>query len=165
MPRQGQDVVEVEQLREHPNLRISDFGTRRRHSFLWQRWCVEALKEGIGPSFTDPVTCYWQWDNDLERLAPMRTSCRWWPRRLPATTASLRPRPYKVLQDWNQLYGGNLLIVLPDAFGTPRFSGMRPTGWADWTGFRPDSAPPHRGRREDHRLVEEDGPRPTGGSS
>ncbi len=34
----------VERLRRLPDLRISDFGTRRRHSFLWQRWCVEALK-------------------------------------------------------------------------------------------------------------------------
>ncbi len=33
------------------NLRLSDFGTRRRHGFLWQRWCVEAVKEGLGPSF------------------------------------------------------------------------------------------------------------------
>ena len=39
----------VERLKKLPNLRISDFGTRRRHSFLWQRWCVEALKEGLGP--------------------------------------------------------------------------------------------------------------------
>ena len=38
----------VERLRQPPDLRISDFGTRRRHSFLWQRWCVEALKEGLG---------------------------------------------------------------------------------------------------------------------
>jgi nicotinic acid phosphoribosyltransferase len=39
----------VERLKKLPDLRISDFGTRRRHSFLWQRWCVEALKEGLGP--------------------------------------------------------------------------------------------------------------------
>ena len=38
----------VERLRELPDLRISDFGTRRRHSFLWHRWCVAALKEGLG---------------------------------------------------------------------------------------------------------------------
>ena len=38
----------VERLKKLPDLRISDFGTRRRHSFLWQRWCVEALKEGLG---------------------------------------------------------------------------------------------------------------------
>ena len=38
----------VERLAKLPDLRISDFGTRRRHGFLWQRWCVEALKEGLG---------------------------------------------------------------------------------------------------------------------
>ncbi|RZA13220.1 MAG: nicotinate phosphoribosyltransferase, partial [Proteobacteria bacterium] len=42
----------VERLQKLPDLKISDFGTRRRHSFLWQRWCVEALKEGIGDAFT-----------------------------------------------------------------------------------------------------------------
>src|SRR5438128_6402723 len=36
----------VERLAKLPDLKISDFGTRRRHSFLWQRWCVQALKEG-----------------------------------------------------------------------------------------------------------------------
>ena len=32
--------------REGP-LKLSDFGTRRRHGFLWQRWCVEALQEAM----------------------------------------------------------------------------------------------------------------------
>src|SRR6201994_4483400 len=44
--------TKVERLRKLDGLRLSDFGTRRRHSFLWQRWCVEAVKEGLGPSFT-----------------------------------------------------------------------------------------------------------------
>ena len=38
----------IERLRKLPDLRISDFGTRRRHSFLWQDWCVEAMIEGLG---------------------------------------------------------------------------------------------------------------------
>jgi len=42
----------VERLKTLSGIRICDFGTRRRHSFLWQRWCVEALKEGIGDAFT-----------------------------------------------------------------------------------------------------------------
>jgi nicotinate phosphoribosyltransferase len=29
-------------------LRIADFGTRRRHGFLWQDWCVQAMQEGLG---------------------------------------------------------------------------------------------------------------------
>jgi nicotinate phosphoribosyltransferase len=47
-----------------------------------------------------------------------------------------------VLQDWNSYYGGNLLIVLPDAFGTAAFLRDAPDWVAEWTGFRPDSAPP-----------------------
>ena len=53
--------------------------------------------------------------------------------------------PYKVLQDWQRYYGGNLLIVLPDAFGTAAFLRKAPDWIAEWTGFRPDSAPPIEG--------------------
>ena len=50
-----------------------------------------------------------------------------------------------MLQDWQRYYGGNLLIVLPDAFGTAAFLRDAPDWVADWTGFRPDSAPPIEG--------------------
>ena len=60
--------AKVERLRELPGLRISDFGTRRRHSFLWQRWCVEALKEGIGPAFTGTSNVLLAMDSDLEAV-------------------------------------------------------------------------------------------------
>ena len=30
----------IETLRDIPDLSIADFGTRRRHSYLWQDWCV-----------------------------------------------------------------------------------------------------------------------------
>ncbi len=38
----------VERLQKLPRAQDFRFGTRRRHSFLWQRWCVEALKEESG---------------------------------------------------------------------------------------------------------------------
>ena len=37
---------------------------------------------------------------------------------------------------------GRMLIALPDAFGTKPFLRDAPDWVADWTGFRPDSAPP-----------------------
>jgi nicotinate phosphoribosyltransferase len=67
----------TERLKELPGIKISDFGTRRRHSFLWQRWCVEALKEGIGEAFTGTSNVLLAMDTDLKRSAPMRTNCRW----------------------------------------------------------------------------------------
>ncbi|NQV67120.1 MAG: nicotinate phosphoribosyltransferase, partial [Rhodobacteraceae bacterium] len=38
----------IERLRKLKGLKIADFGTRRRHSFLWQDWCVQAMSEGLG---------------------------------------------------------------------------------------------------------------------
>ncbi len=132
----------VERLKMLPELRISDFGTRRRHSFLWQRWCVEALKEGLGNSnFTGTSNVLLAMDNDLEALG---TNAHELPMVLAAIAPNedaLKEAPYQVLQDWESYYGGNLKIVLPDAFGTDAFLRNAPDWVADWTGFRPDSAP------------------------
>jgi nicotinate phosphoribosyltransferase len=133
--------AKTERLRKLPDLKISDFGTRRRHSFLWQRWCVEALKEGIGPAFTGTSNVLLAMDSDLEALG---TNAHELPMVFAALTDSdeeLRRSPYRVLLDWQRYYGGNLLIVLPDTFGTAAFLRDAPDWVAEWTGFRPDSAP------------------------
>jgi len=131
----------VEQLKRLPELNISDFGTRRRHSFLWQRWCVEALKEGVGDHLSGTSNVLLAMDTDLEAVG---TNAHELPMVLAALANSereLKQAPYRVLEDWKQYYGGNLLIVLPDAFGTASFLRDAPDWVADWTGFRPDSAP------------------------
>jgi nicotinate phosphoribosyltransferase len=51
-----------------PDLVLSDFGTRRRHQFLWQRWCVEALKEGLGSRFIGTSNVLLAMDADLEAI-------------------------------------------------------------------------------------------------
>ncbi|MCJ8517886.1 nicotinate phosphoribosyltransferase [Pseudorhizobium tarimense] len=135
----------VERLRTLQGLRVSDFGTRRRHSFLWQRWCVEALKEGIGPAFTGTSNVLLAMDSDLEAVGTNAHELPMVVAALANNDDELRAAPYKVLKDWNTLYGGNLLIVLPDAFGTSAFLHDAPEWVADWTGFRPDSAPPIEG--------------------
>jgi nicotinate phosphoribosyltransferase len=135
----------VERLRRLPDLMISDFGTRRRHGFLWQRWCVEALKEGLGPRFTGTSNVLLAMDNDLEAIG---TNAHELPMVLAALAGSdeeLRRAPYRVLEDWRAHYGGNLLVVLPDTFGTAAFLRDAPDWVADWTGFRPDSLPPIEG--------------------
>ncbi|MBD0413681.1 nicotinate phosphoribosyltransferase [Oryzicola mucosus] len=135
----------TERLKKLPELRISDFGTRRRHSFLWQRWCVEALKEGIGEAFTGTSNVLLAMDNDLEALGTNAHELPMVYAALTDTDEDLVQSPYRVLQDWQRYYGGNLLIVLPDAFGTASFLHHAPDWVADWTGFRPDSAPPIEG--------------------
>ena len=135
----------VERLKRLPDIRISDFGTRRRHSFLWQRWCVEALKEGIGESFTGTSNVLLAMDTDLEALGTNAHELPMVYAALANSAEEMLNAPYRVLEDWNKLYGGNLLIVLPDTFGTAAFLRRAPDWVADWTGFRPDSAPPIEG--------------------
>jgi len=137
--------AKTERLKALPGIRISDFGTRRRHSFLWQRWCVEALKEGIGDAFTGTSNVLLAMDNDLEALGTNAHELPMVFAALANSEEELREAPYKVLQDWQRYYGGNLLIVLPDAFGTDSFLRDAPDWVAEWTGFRPDSAPPIEG--------------------
>ena len=135
----------VERLRGLPDLALSDFGTRRRHGFLWQRWCVEALKEGLGERFKGTSNVLLAMDNDLEAVG---TNAHELPMVLAALAdddAGVRHAPYRVLEEWQRHYRGNLLVALPDAFGTAAFLRDAPDWVADWTGFRPDSAPPIAG--------------------
>ncbi len=147
----------VERLADLPDLVISDFGTRRRHGFLWQRWCVEALKEGLGSRFIGSSNVLLAMDADLEAIGTNAHE-------LPMVLAALAPdeealaaTPYRVLKDWQDHYAGNLLVVLPDAFGTEAFLRNAPDWVADWTGFRPDSAPPIEGGEQIIRWWQEKG--------
>jgi nicotinate phosphoribosyltransferase len=147
----------VERLAQLPDLVLSDFGTRRRHGFLWQRWCVEALKEGLGSRFIGSSNVLLAMDADLEAIG---TNAHELPMVLAALAESdeeLRQAPYRVLKDWSDHYGGNLRVALPDAFGTASFLERAPDWVADWTGFRPDSAPPIEGGEQIIRWWQEKG--------
>src|SRR5262245_37654920 len=131
----------VERLARLPDLRISDFGTRRRHSFLWQRWCVEAIKEGLGSAFIGSSNVLLAMDNDLEAIGTNAHELYMVLAALADDDEATRQAPYRVLKAWQRYYAGNLLIVLPDTFGTTSFLRWAPDWVADWTGFRVDSAP------------------------
>lgn len=135
----------VERLRGLPDLNVSDFGTRRRHGFLWQRWCVEALKEGLGRHFIGTSNVLLAMDADLEAIGTNAHELPMVEAALADSDEDLAEAPYRVLEQWRQEYRGNLLIALPDTFGTKAFLDRAPEWLAGWTGFRPDSAPPIAG--------------------
>jgi nicotinate phosphoribosyltransferase len=60
----------------------------------------------------------------------------------------LAQAPYKVLDLWKEMYHGNLLVLLPDAFGSTSFLKNAPDSVADWVGYRPDSKDPMIGTQE-----------------
>ncbi|HMF52915.1 MAG TPA: hypothetical protein VK593_01100, partial [Edaphobacter sp.] len=58
----------IEKLRQAPDVRISEFGTRRRHSFLWQEYVVMAMRAGIGKSLSGTSNTYLAYKQDLEAM-------------------------------------------------------------------------------------------------
>ena len=133
----------MERLRALPGLNVSDFGTRRRHSFLWQEYVVKAMSDVLGASFAGSSNTYLAYKHDLEAIG---TNAHELPMALAALADNdedLRSAQYKVLELWQQTYQGELLIMLPDTFGTTQFLECAPEWVADWTGQRVDSKDPY----------------------
>ncbi len=138
----------VVRLREVPDLRIADFGTRRRHSFLWQRWCISAMKEGLGNSFIGTSNVLMAMDLDLHAIGTNAHELPMVRAALAESDDELKRSPYGVLESRQRTYDGNLLIVLPDTFGTTKFLNNAPDWVAGWSGFRIDSKDPIEGGEE-----------------
>lgn len=135
----------VEQLQPVPDLRIADFGTRRRHSFLWQDWCVQAMSEGLGDRFVGTSNCLIAKNRDLPAIGTNAHELPMVYAALARNDAELAKAPYDVLSDWHAEHDGNLRIILPDTYGTPGFLENAPDWLAGWTGIRIDSGDPATG--------------------
>ncbi|MBC7137859.1 MAG: nicotinate phosphoribosyltransferase [Defluviimonas sp.] len=135
----------IERLRAIDDLRVGDFGTRRRHSFLWQDWCVQAMIEGLGPKFTGTSNCLIAMRRDIEAIGTNAHELPMVRAALADTEQDLLQAPYRVLADWHEEHEGNLRIILPDTYGTEGFLRRAPDWLASWTGMRIDSGDPARG--------------------
>ncbi len=157
----------IERLRGVPNLTVADFGTRRRHSFLWQEYVVEAMAANLGAGFTGTSNAFLAHKHDLEAIG---TNAHEIPMVLAALTPpnddeALKASQYQVLEMWQKTYDGALRIMLPDTFGTTQFLEGAPDWAADWTGQRIDSKDPYiagdeyiawlkaRGRDPQNKLI------------
>lgn len=135
----------IESLQDVENLRIADFGTRRRHSYLWQDWCVQAMMEGLGKKFVGTSNCRIAMHRDIEAIGtnahelPMVYSA------LARDDQALAEAPYQVLADWHEEHDGMLRIILPDTYGTKGFLKQAPEWLNEWTGIRIDSGDPAQG--------------------
>ncbi len=132
----------ITRLQKLEDLRIADFGTRRRHGFLWQDWCVQAMIEGLGPSFLGTSNCLIAMRREVEAIGTNAHELPMVYAALATSDDALANAPYQVLADWQQDYEGNLRIILPDTYGTSSFLERAPKWMDSWTGIRIDSKDP-----------------------
>jgi nicotinate phosphoribosyltransferase len=133
----------IERLRGVPNLAVADFGTRRRHSFLWQEYVVEAMASNLGSGFTGTSNAFLAHKHDLEAIGTNAHEIPMVLAALAPDDPALKASQYQVLELWQRTYEGALRVMLPDTFGTTQFLEGAPDWAADWTGQRVDSKDPY----------------------
>ncbi|MFV0299711.1 MAG: nicotinate phosphoribosyltransferase [Paracoccus sp. (in: a-proteobacteria)] len=135
----------IQKLRALSDLKIADFGTRRRHGFLWQDWAVQAMIEGLGERFTGTSNCLIAMRRDIEAIGTNAHELPMVYAALAGSDVELARAPYDVLADWQEEHDGNLRMILPDTYGTKGFLDHAPDWLAGWTGIRIDSGDPAEG--------------------
>src|ERR1700732_2828510 len=133
----------IERMRGVPELSVADFGTRRRHSFLWQEYVVEAMASNLGRSFIGTSNAFLAHKHDLEAIGTHAAAIPMGLAALAPDDEALKASQYRVLEMWQATYEGALRIMLPDTFGTTQFLEGAPAWAADWTGQRIDSKNPY----------------------
>lgn len=118
---------------------VSDFGTRRRHSFLWQEYVVQMMAEVLGDRFGGTSNVHLAMKHGFEARGTNAHELPMVYAALAKTDEELAQAPYKMCHDWEADVRGPLQIMLPDTFGTTGFLKRAPMGMADWAGARPDS--------------------------
>jgi nicotinate phosphoribosyltransferase len=141
--------AKIATLRERPDILLSDFGTRRRFSAVWQHYIDETLLQELNHgSFTGQfLGTSNTYAAMTTGLVPMGTSAH----ELPMVIAGLldtgdpdpnwlRRAQRQVIDDWWEQYGWGLSIFLPDTFGTDFFfTVVTDDDLRRWKGFRWDS--------------------------
>ncbi|RPI08338.1 MAG: nicotinate phosphoribosyltransferase, partial [Zetaproteobacteria bacterium] len=136
------------QVRDEGIAGLADFGTRRRHDYLYHEWAVLAARDVLGPSFSGTSNVLLAMRHDIEAIGTNGHELPMVIAALAQAPDDLRASQFEVLARWQETYGGRLLVFLPDTYGTTQFLANAPA-WVDhWTGFRIDSKEPFEGGEE-----------------
>src|SRR6202167_4617415 len=102
----------IERLRGVPGLAVPAFGPRRRHSFLWQEYVVNAMAQSLGAAFTGTSNTFLAHKHDLEAIGTNAHEIPMVVAALAPDDDALKASQYKVLELWQSTYDGALRIML-----------------------------------------------------
>jgi nicotinate phosphoribosyltransferase len=134
----------IETLKQHPEIKFADFGTRRRFSYRWQKYVLERLVRECPGNIVGTSNLAL-----AKRLGikPIGTFAHEMPM-VYAALADQRGQDIRssfgdFLDDWRNLYGPDYGIALSDTFGSDSFfEDFKRQPMEDWKGLRQDSGDP-----------------------
>lgn len=131
-------------LQANPDIKFSDFGTRRHFSYRWHRHVTQRLAAECPENFmgTSDLAIAMQ-----ENLTPIGTFAHEMPMVYAgiaqALSKDVRASHGEFLKDWRNQYGENLSVALTDTFGTEFFFADFNQEEAEaWKALRHDSGDP-----------------------
>lgn len=143
----------IRTLRMYHDIKISDFGTRRRYGFQWQGNVIERMAEELPEQFIGTSNPYYAREFGLK---PIGTFAHELPMVYGGLAENMGKNPLYahnvMLNDWYLAYGKDYSIALTDTFGSEFF--FRTFGEQrahDWKGLRHDSGNPFE---FGHRAIE-----------
>ncbi|MCA9348742.1 nicotinate phosphoribosyltransferase [Candidatus Saccharibacteria bacterium] len=136
----------IEILKHRPDIKIAEFGTRRRFSYAWQKHVLERLVRECPDNLigTSNLALAEEFN-----LMPIGTFAHELPMVYAAYEDMAGDNPLdgqaKVLKDWRELYDNNLSTALTDTFGSDLFFAEFDRDLAlVWQGLRHDSGDPFK---------------------
>lgn len=131
-------------LKAHPDIKFSDFGTRRRFSYAWQHHVIDRLLTEVPDSMIGTSNIYLAYEHGI---SPIGTYAH----EMPMVYAGLEDEKghnplvghNNMIHDWQERYGSTLSTALTDTFTTEFFlTDSRPEQTERWKAFRHDSGDP-----------------------
>lgn len=134
----------IARLRARPDIQFSDFGTRRRFSYEWQKHVIQRVASELPNNFVSTSNIYLAHELGLK---PIGTFAHELPMIYAALAEARGELPLtghnQVLRDWEEVYDGDLSTALTDTFGSKFFfTDMTPEQARDWKALRHDSGDP-----------------------
>ncbi len=113
--RLAQKIADV---KKHPGLGISEYGTRRRFSKEWQKEVICTMRDQMGLQFTGTSNVYFAM---TEGLTPLGTMAHEYLQACQALGPRLRDSQKYAFEMWAKEYRGDLGIALSDVYGIDAF--------------------------------------------
>lgn len=132
----------LQKLKKHPTIRLSDFGTRRRHSFLWHKYVVGEMKRVLGDQFIGTSNLWLAMHYDLNAIGTNAHELPMVATALANSSEEMKQAQYDVLWKWQEMYGKALRVLLPDTYGSKQFFANAPLWLTLWGKQRQDSGNP-----------------------
>jgi len=131
-------------LKERPDIKFSDFGTRRRFSAAWQNHAIGRLASELPENFVGTSNPWFAYKHGLK---PIGTYAHEMPMVYAAIADQNNQNPldghHQMMIDWYERYGDDLSTALTDTFTSEFFFSDFSEEQAEaWKGLRHDSGDP-----------------------